>query len=103
MRASRSVPAIAAVAILPLLLGGGIAAASHADEETIATRELPSPVTDKLNQLYPDAEILEAGKEAEDGRTVYEVELKTGGKTIEVEFDLDGTVLGTEEETDDDD
>jgi hypothetical protein len=103
MRTSKSVPVAAVVVISLLLLGAGVAAVSQADEETIATSDLPAAVTDKLNELYPDAEILEAEKETEDGRTVYEVELKTGGKTIEVEFDADGTVLETEEETGDDD
>ncbi len=91
----------AAVA-LAAIVGAGFVRAEEVEEE-VAIADLPTAVTDAIKAEYPDAELLEAEKETEDGTTTYEVEIKNDGKTLEVEVSPEGDILEVEEEGDDDD
>ena len=91
----------AAVA-LAAIVGAGLAQAEEVEEE-VAIADLPAAVTDAIKAEYPNAELLEAEKETEDGPTTYEVEIKNDGKTLEVEVSPEGKILEVEEEGDDDD
>ncbi len=56
-----------------------------------------------LRKAVPDGTIVEAEKEVEDGEVVYEIELKSDGKEVEVEIAPDGTVLRFERDDEDED
>ncbi len=69
----------------------GIASLSLADE-SIAIENLPNPVMGTITRRYPKAELTEARKTLEDKVEVYEVELKHGGKLIEIAVLSDGKI-----------
>ena len=89
-----------AIVALAAIVGAGFARAEE-DEEGIAIADLPAAVTDAIKAEYPDAELLEAEKETEEGTTTYEVEIKNDGKLLEVEVSPEGEILGVEAEGDD--
>lgn len=72
------------------------------DEEEIAINDLPQKVADAVKKAFPDGKIIEAERETENGKLVYEVEVETGDKVIEVELSEDGKILSQEEDDDED-
>jgi uncharacterized membrane protein YkoI len=75
-------------------------AACRADEEKVALDQLPKAVVEGLKAKYPNAEMVSAAKENEDGKTVYEVKIKNNGQKLEVKLSAEGKIL--EEENDGD-
>lgn len=69
-----------------------------ADEEKVPLDKLPRGVVDAVKKRFPNAEIKEASRETEDGKTEYEVALKDGGKAVELSFSADGVLLEIERE-----
>ena len=69
-------------------------------EEEIKVKSLPEPVTQAIKKAYPKAKIKEAEKLMKPDGTVtgYEVEIKADGKEIELELDVSGNILKTEDE-----
>jgi uncharacterized membrane protein YkoI len=69
-------------------------------EEEIDGEMLPIPVVLAIKKAYPKAEIKEAEQVMKPDNTVtgYEVEIKAAGKEIELELDVDGNILKTENE-----
>lgn len=68
------------------------------DEEKVPLDKLPKAVVEAVKKKFPKAEMVEASKEKEDGNTVYEVEIREDGKTIDITLTLEGTMLGMEKE-----
>ena len=87
---------------LAVLAQGGT---SRADEEKTKFEDLPKAVKATVKKLYPDAKIVGASKETDDDEdeTIYEVELKVDGKSVELAIDDDGEVEAIEKEIDVDD
>jgi uncharacterized membrane protein YkoI len=75
-------------------------AACRADEEKIALDQLPKAVVEGLKAKYPNAELVSAVKENEDGKTVYEVKIKNNGEKLEVTLSAEGKVLEEEKDGD---
>lgn len=69
-------------------------------EEEIDSKSLPEPVAQAILKAHPKAVIEEAEKVMKPDGTVtgYEVELKLAGKEIELELDVSGNILKTENE-----
>ena len=69
-------------------------------EETLDVKALPEPIIQAISKAYPKATIEDAERVIKpDGTvTVYEVEIKTGGKKLELELDANGKILKTEED-----
>lgn len=69
-------------------------------EETIDTKTLPESVVQAISKAHPKAVIKEAEKMMNPDGTVtgYEVEVKAGGKELELELDTGGKILKTEPE-----
>lgn len=61
--------------------------------EELSARDLPREVQTTLRKTYPRAKVKEAERIMEDGKTIYEVELRAGKEIIEVELDAAGNVL----------
>jgi len=79
---------------------------------TVSLGDLPEAVQDTLKIAAPNGEIEEIEKEEEDGKVVYEVDVKIDGKEFELKIAADGTLLkkkaeegkeGEEENDDEDD
>jgi uncharacterized membrane protein YkoI len=69
-------------------------------EEEIDRESLPGPVADAVKKAYSEAKIEEVEKLMKPDNTVtgYEVEIKSAGKEIELELDVNGNILKTENE-----
>lgn len=67
-------------------------------EEEIDGEMLPVSVVLAIKKAYPKAEIKDAEQVMKPDNTVtgYEVEIKVAGKEIELELDVSGTILKTE-------
>lgn len=74
------------------------AARADEDEEKIPLDKVPKAVLDAVKDKYPDAELVGAEKESEDGKTVYELQIKNKGQKLEVTFKPDGTLTTVEKE-----
>jgi uncharacterized membrane protein YkoI len=66
--------------------------------EKIAPDKLPKAVVDTINARLPGAEITSAEKETEDGKVVYDIELKHKGRKYEMDVLEDGTPIEIEKE-----
>ena len=69
-------------------------------EEEIDVKTLPDPVLQAILKAHPKAKIKEAEKLMKPDGTVtgYEVEIKVAGKELELELDVNGKILKTENE-----
>lgn len=81
-----------AVALLVCVAGG------RADEEKVPLDKLPKAVMDAVKARFPGAELKSAAKETEDGKVVYDIELKHNGRKYEMDIAEDGTVIEIEKE-----
>jgi len=87
-----------AASALALVLGTGLlfGLRSAGAEEEIPVKNLPKAVVAAVKALYPNGTITEAEKDTEDGKVVYEIEVTSGGKEIDIELTADGKVLKIE-------
>jgi uncharacterized membrane protein YkoI len=86
--------------IIPAALFGllGASTTAFADEKKIEISELPKAVVKAAKKAFPEAQIVGAAKETEDGETVYEVMMKLGGKSIDLAIDDEGEIEEVEKE-----
>jgi uncharacterized membrane protein YkoI len=87
------------VAALALLVAAGAVRADE-KEEKIELKDVPKAVLDALKTMYPDAELVSAEKEIEDGKTIYEVAIKFKGDKIEASFTPEGKFVEAEKTID---
>jgi uncharacterized membrane protein YkoI len=73
-------------------------AAAIADEKKIEVSELPKAVVKAAKKAFPEAQIVGAAKETEDGETIYEVMMKLEGKSIDLAIDDEGEIEEIEKE-----
>jgi uncharacterized membrane protein YkoI len=71
---------------------------TRADEENVPLDKVPKPVVETVKKRFPKAELVSASKEDEDGKTVYEVQIKDGGTKLDVTVTPEGTLLVIEKE-----
>jgi uncharacterized membrane protein YkoI len=62
--------------------------------------KVPKAVTDAVKARFPDAELKEASKETEDGKTIYEVAIKNKGQKLEASFTPEGKLVEIEKTID---
>jgi hypothetical protein len=67
-----------------------------ADEEKVPLDKLPQKVTDAIKAKFPNAKLVAAEKEKEDGNVVYDVDITNGEDKLEVAVKEDGTITGYE-------
>jgi hypothetical protein len=84
---------LALVAVLSLLMP-----AVRADEEKVPLDKVPKAVTDAVKAKFPDAKVVGAEKETEDGKTVYEIAIDNKGRKIEVTLTPEGKIVTVEKE-----
>jgi hypothetical protein len=85
---------------VPVVMLLALAAPARADEEKVPLDKAPKAVLDAAKKRFPKAEVVGVSKEAEDGKTVYEVEMKQGGKTTDVTLTPEGAIVLIEQEID---
>jgi hypothetical protein len=76
----------------------GASGGARAGEEKVPLDKLPKAVADGVKKRFPDAELTEASKEDENGKTVYEVSIKDKGHNIDVTLTPEGTLVSIEKE-----
>jgi hypothetical protein len=86
--------------VLTVVVGGllGISAPVQAQEEKVSLDKLPKAVVDAVKKRFPKAELLEAAKETEAGKTEYEVTLKDDGTKMDVMVTPEGAITLIERE-----
>jgi hypothetical protein len=84
---------LAALAALVLL-----APAVRADEEKVPLDKLPKAVVDTVKKRFPDARLVSASKEDENGKTVYEVSIEDKGQKSDVTVTTEGALVSIETE-----
>jgi hypothetical protein len=72
--------------------------AARADEEKVPLDRLPKEVVETVKKRFPGAELVEASKEDENGKTVYEVTIKDKGQKSDVTVATDGALVSIERE-----
>jgi hypothetical protein len=71
-----------------------------ADEEKVPLDKLPQAVKAAAKKRFPDGELLGGAKETEEGKTVYEVTVRSKGHKIDVDVTPEGNITGIEKEID---
>ena len=77
-----------------------IAAAAQGDDkaEKVPLDKVPKAVMDAIKGRFPGADISSVEKEKENGKIVYDVELKHQGRKYEMDIQEDGTIVEIEKE-----
>lgn len=86
----------AAVAVIGLVALGVSVADDKA--EKLSPDKLPKAVADAIKARFPDGKVTSAEKENEDGKTVFDIELTSGGTKYEMDMLEDGTIVEIEKE-----
>src|SRR5262249_33436788 len=89
----RLTPWLGSVVVTMLVLGTIV----RADDEKIPLEKVPEVVRKALKAKYPKAEVVDAEKGDQDGKPVYEFNLKEGDRKWEASFSRDGKFVGSEE------
>jgi uncharacterized membrane protein YkoI len=76
----------------------GLASCARAQEEKIKLDQVPKAVMDSAKDKFPGAEMREASKETEDGKTVFELSMTHEEHKMDVTFGADGTLVLVETE-----
>jgi uncharacterized membrane protein YkoI len=80
------------VAVLVAVGFIGALAGARADEEKIGLDKLPKAVLEAVKKRFPNAEMIEAAKETDAGKTEYEVTIKDGGSKTDVILTPGGSI-----------
>lgn len=72
----------------------------RADEEKVPLDKVPKAVVEAAKKRFPKAEVVGASKETDKDKTVYEIELKLDGKTIDVTLTPEGAITTIEQQID---
>jgi hypothetical protein len=70
----------------------------RADEEKVPLDKVPKEVMETVKKKFPDAKLIGASTEKEDGKTVYEIELKVKDVHYDVTLSTEGKILLIEKE-----
>jgi hypothetical protein len=99
MKMSAATVSLSAAAILVLI---GLACSQNRKEQTVSLDSVPQAVREGIQKHLNGATVREIEREAEHGRTVYEVEAVRDGKRIEFEVAEDGSIVEQERQGPDD-
>lgn len=72
--------------------------AEEEKDEKVALDKLPMAVVDAVKKMFPKAEMKEAEKETADGKTKYEIKIKDGDSSIELNVTDAGVITDYEKE-----
>ena len=80
-------------ACLSLIVGS---TSARADEEKVPLDKVPKEVMEAVKKKFPDAKIVAAVKEVEDGKTSFEVTIKDKEQNIDVVVTAEGKITAIE-------
>src|SRR6516165_5290878 len=87
-----------AVVLAGFFVFPAVAAADDKKAEKLKLDKIPKKVMEAIKNRFPNAEITSAEKETEDGKVVYDIELKHDGRKYEMDIQEDGTIVEIEKE-----
>lgn len=85
-------------ALAVLLVVGTISRAEDEKAKKVPLDKAPKAVRDAIFGRFPGAEVSSLEKETENGKVVYDVELKQKGRKYEMDIQEDGTIVEIEKE-----
>jgi uncharacterized membrane protein YkoI len=80
-------------------LGASFVSLARADEK-VELDKLPAVVKKAVQKRYPDAKLVKADKETEDGKTVYDVAITIGAQKMSIDVTPEGKIVGYEKTID---
>lgn len=85
--------------IMTIVLATSLATlnSANAGEKHLSKQKVPKAVLGAFEKAYPNAKAMKFEKEQFENQTAYEVKYKDNGKEGEVLYDVDGSLLQTEE------
>ena len=84
------------VAIVSVALAGATAPADEEKEEKVPLDKVPKAALDAVKAKFKEAKLVSAQSEKEDGKLVYEINLKHKGQMIEVTVTPEGKIVSIE-------
>ncbi len=75
---------------------GALVGAAWADEEKVSLDKVPKAVLDAVKDKFKDAELVSAQTEKEDGKLVYEINIKHKGHKMEISVTPKGKIVSIE-------
>jgi uncharacterized membrane protein YkoI len=85
--------------VLGLVVLATVAEADDKDKaKKVPLDKVPKAVMDAIKGRFPGADITSVEKETEDGKFVYDIELKHQGRKYEMDIQEDGTIIEIEKE-----
>ncbi len=91
----RSIPLARAGVLVALF---ALISAAVADEVKVELKDVPKAVLDAVKDKFPHAELVEAARETEEGKTTFEIALKDKGQKVEVGVTAAGKITEIETE-----
>jgi len=85
-------------AAVAAVLAVAVAWADDKKPEKITLDKAPKAVQDSFNARFPGGEVTSLTKETENGKVVFDIELKHKGRKYEMDVQEDGTVIEIEKE-----
>ena len=85
---------------LVLLVGCGSHSQEQGKAEKLTSENIPPKIMAAINGRFPGAQVTSAERENEDGKIVYDIELKHSGRKYEMDIHDDGTIIEIEKEMD---
>lgn len=85
-----------AVCVAVCVLAGVAAKADDAKEEKVPLDKVPQAVLKAVKTKFKNAELVGAQTEKEDGKLLYEINLKVNGQTVEVSVTPTGKIVSIE-------
>jgi uncharacterized membrane protein YkoI len=79
-----------------VLVAAGIAARADDKEEKVPLDKVPKAVLKAVQAKFKGAELVSAQTEKEDGKLLYEINLKHKGQTVDVSVTPDGKIVSIE-------
>ena len=86
------------MALCVAILLAAIPTLAQSKESKVKMKDLPAPVQQTVKEQSQGATVRGLAKEIEDGRTVYELELKVAGHTKDMLIATDGKIILLEEQ-----
>jgi uncharacterized membrane protein YkoI len=94
--AMRRATGLLAMSVFVGVLSGAAARADEEKEGKVPLDKVPKAVLDAVKDKFKDAELVSAQTEKEDGKLVYEINLKQKGQPIDVTLTPDGKIVSVE-------
>jgi uncharacterized membrane protein YkoI len=86
--------------VASLVIGVLAGALARADEEKVPLDKVPKAVLDAVKAKFEGAELKSASTEKEDGKLIYEINIKHQGHSIDVSLTEDGKIVSIEKTID---